>query len=135
MPSGSKVAKLVSMALGFLACATPRIQDSLAPGQYRTAARPHELCVPEVELVRSASGLNRPYREVASLSSVCYPGTPSVCERQLLDRACELRAHAVILTASQAGGTPPGGSVDSRIAQSAIAVRWVDPSAALSTGQ
>jgi hypothetical protein len=127
MLGSAKVAMGVSVALGLVACATPRLQDSLAPVQYRAAAKRHELCVPEVEVVRSASRVNRPYREVASLSAVCYPGAPSVCERQLLDRACELRANAIILTEAQAGGTPPGGSIDSRVSQSAVAVRWVAP--------
>lgn len=115
---------LVCVCLG---CATPRIDDALAPSQYRRAATAHELCAPEVELVRTPSLANRPYREVASLSATCYPGVPSVCERQLLDRACELRANAIILTESQAGGTPMGGTKDSRIAQSAIAVKWTAP--------
>jgi hypothetical protein len=121
------LSRILVLACITIGCATPRIEDALAPSQYRKAAKPHELCAPEVELVRAPSLAKRPYREVANLSATCYPGVPSVCERQLLDRACELRAHAIILTESQAGGTPMGGTKDSRVAQSAIAVKWTTP--------
>ncbi len=127
MPTPALLAALLAFVCAGVGCATPRLEDALAPRQYREAARPHELCAPEVELVRSASQVNRPYREVANLSATCYPGVPSVCERHLLDRACELRANAIILTETQAGGTPMGGAKDSRIARSAIAVRWTGP--------
>lgn len=107
---------------------TPRIQDSSARHDYRSALRSHELCAPEVELVRSIAQANRPYREVANLSAVCYPGVLSECERRLLERACELKADAIILTEAKAGGTPPGGATDSRVSHSALAVRWLQPS-------
>lgn len=118
---------LLLLCLGSASCATPRIEDALAPSQYREAAQPHALCTPEVELVRTPSLANRPYREVANLSATCYPGAPTVCERQLLDRACELRANAIILIESRADGTPIGGTKDSRVEKAAIAVKWTDP--------
>lgn len=107
--------------------ATPHIQDAPAPGQYMAAARPRPSCEPAVELVRSQAEANRPYREVASLSATCYPGVPTVCERKLLDRACELEANAVILIEPKGSGTPPGATSDSMVSRSAIAVRWTTP--------
>lgn len=113
-------------ASGCVPLGTPRLEDASAPGQYMAAAKPSKRCEPEVEVVRSRAGANRPYREVANLSANCYPGVLSECERQLLERACELRASAIILTEAQSGGSPPGGTTDSRVVRSAIAVRWTD---------
>jgi hypothetical protein len=81
-----------------------------------------------VEVVRSVAEANRPYREVANLSANCYPGVLSQCERRLLDRACELKADAIILTEAKAGGSSPGGTTDSRVVRSALAVRWTESS-------
>jgi hypothetical protein len=105
-----------------------RFEDSSAPREYQSALRSHEQCAPEVEVVRSVGEANRPYREVANLSANCYPGVLSECERRLVERACELKAHAIILTATKGGGTPLGGTTDSRVTRSALAVRWVEPS-------
>jgi hypothetical protein len=120
----------ILFGLGMASCiplGNGRPEDSTAPQEYRASMRPRELCAPEVELIRSASSANRPYREVASLSASCYPGVLSECERRLLDRACELKAQAIILTEGKAEGAPPGGTTDSRVVRSAIAVRWVEP--------
>ena len=111
-------------SFGTLPFGTPRIEDSSAPRQYVSATRPQARCEPLVELLRSVAQANRPYREVASLSANCYPGVPTECERLLLDRACQLRADAVILMESRSEGTPPGAAKDSRVSRSAIAVRW-----------
>lgn len=133
---GDKVRRRFGLtAFGFIlgvAGCTPlgfhRVQEATAPREYRAALRPHELCAPEVEVVRSVADANRPYREVANLSANCYPGVLSLCEQRLLDRACELNADAIILTEPKAGGTPPGGTTDSRVVRSALAVRWTEPS-------
>jgi hypothetical protein len=77
-------------------------------------------------LLRSGSELIRPYQEVATVSATCYPGTPRLCEQRLTQRACELKADAVILVESTAGGTPAGSSTQSQIAMSGRAVRWTE---------
>jgi hypothetical protein len=77
-----------------------------------------------VELLRSAAETRRPYRELASLSATCSPGARELCERRLLDRACQLHASAVILAPETAGGTPLGASTLSHISLSGRAVRW-----------
>lgn len=122
--------KIILFGSGTASCiplGNGRPEDSTAPQEYRASMQPRELCAPEVELVRSPSSANRPYREVASISASCYPGVLSECERRLLDRACELKAQAIILTDAKAEGAPPGGTTDSRVVRSAIAVRWLEP--------
>ena len=127
-PRAALLALLLAWVSGCLPFGTPRIEDASAPRQYASAARPHPRCEPMVELIRSVAQANRPYREVASLSANCYPGVPSECERQLLERACQLRAEAIILTDSKSEGTPPGATKDSRVSRHAIAVRWTSGS-------
>lgn len=120
------VLALVSTVSACLPFGFQRAADVSAPREYRSAMRAHELCAPEVELVPSVAQANRPYREVANLSANCYPGVISECERRLLERACELKAHAIILTEAKAGGASPGGTTDSRVVRSALAVRWTE---------
>jgi len=106
---------------------TPRDEDTAAPADaYQQTFGPRPQCDPMVELFRSASEARRPYREVSSLSATCSPGARELCERRLLERACELRASAVILSPDTPGGTPLGASISSRIAVSGRAVRWSD---------
>ncbi|HET9931038.1 MAG TPA: hypothetical protein VFQ35_10135 [Polyangiaceae bacterium] len=105
--------------------ATPRPQDAPAPRDYfHQAKAPSSTCEPRVEVLRSAAEALRPYREVATLSASCYPGTPRLCEDRLAQRACELKADAVILMEPTSGGTPPGSSGQSEISMSGRAVRW-----------
>jgi hypothetical protein len=107
---------------------TPRLQDSQAPRDYLAEAKPSkQSCDPPVELVRSPTDAQRPYREIASLSATCYPGAPTLCEQRLLQRACEHQADALILTESEPGGSPPGASGQSQISISGRAVRWTAP--------
>lgn len=107
--------------------ATPRIEDAPAPRDYlRQSAGPKRSCDALVEVVRSAGEVRRPYREIATLSASCYPGMPKVCEDRLTERACELKADAVILMPSVAGGTPPGASTQSEVSMSGRAVVWKD---------
>jgi hypothetical protein len=104
---------------------TPRNEDAPAPRdayEQVTGSRPS--CEPMVELLRSAAQTPRPYRELASLSATCSPGARELCERRLLERACQLRANAVILSPDTPGGTPPGASFLSQISVSGRAVRW-----------
>lgn len=105
--------------------ATPRPQDAPAPREYfrQTTEAPAQ-CDPPVEVLRSAAEANRPYREIATLSASCYPGTPRLCEDRLARRACERKADAIILMDSASGGTPPGSSGQSEISMSGRAVRW-----------
>jgi hypothetical protein len=121
---------LVCSLLGPSGCGyalTPRSVDAAAPGDaLEQAAGPRASCEPLVELLRSASAARRPYRELASLAATCSPGARELCERRLLERACELRASAVILSPDEPGGTPLGGSKLSRISVSGRAVRWSD---------
>jgi hypothetical protein len=106
---------------------TPHHEDVAAPGDaYQQALGPRPECEPMVELLRSPTLAQRPYRELASLSATCSPGSRELCERRLLDRACQLRASAVILTPDAGGGTPPGASTQSRISMSGRAVRWTE---------
>jgi hypothetical protein len=122
------LAALGALALGcasVLSSAT--LSDSGPPaGVYVAQAKPAKPCDPPVELVRSPGQEQRPFVEVASLSSTCYPGTPELCERTLLEHACEHRADAVILVPAQAGATPVGGP-QPQISMSGRAVRWTKP--------
>ncbi len=106
---------------------TPRNEDAAAPRDaYEQVTGPRPACNPLVELLRSPAEARRPYRELASLSATCSPGARELCERRLLERACELRASAVILSPETPGGTPLGASTLSRISVSGRAVRWSD---------
>ena len=103
------------------------LSDSGPPASvYVAQARPAKTCDPPVELVRAAGDAHRPYVTVASLSSTCYPGTPELCERLLLQHACEHQADAVILVPAQAGATPVGAP-QPQISMSGQAVRWTKP--------
>lgn len=123
---GSGLASIGLLAV--TACAVmglPRIEDSPAPREYYEQTTTAEsTCSPPVELLRSASEVVRPYREVATLSATCYPGTPRLCEQRLKERACELKAEAIILMAPTPGGTPSGASTQSQVSLSGRAVRW-----------
>jgi hypothetical protein len=116
---------LISAGVAVSCLATPRPEDASAPREFfHQAKRPRSSCEPAVEVVRSVAEANRPYREVATLSASCYPGTPRLCEDRLAERACELKADAVILMDPTSEGTPPGSSGQSEISMSGRAVRW-----------
>ncbi|HEY3665884.1 MAG TPA: hypothetical protein VGL19_07795 [Polyangiaceae bacterium] len=122
------LAALGALALGcasVLSSAT--LSDSGPPASiYVAQAKPAKPCDPPVELVRASDDVHRPYLEVASLSSTCYPGAPELCERVLLEHACEHQADAVILVPAQAGATPVGAP-QPQISMSGRAVRWTKP--------
>jgi hypothetical protein len=124
----SRRALLLTTGVLSLACVgTPRIEDAPAPRDYFRAAQPARRCAHRVELLRSAAEVQRPYRELASISASCYPGTPTVCENRLTERACDLQADAVILLPSAAGGTPLGASTQSQVSSNGKAVVWQVP--------
>jgi hypothetical protein len=122
------LAAVAVLALGcssLLSSAT--LSDSGPPaGIYVAEAKPAKLCDLPVELLRSSDEANRPFVEVASLSATCYPGTPELCERALLQHACEHQADAVILVPAQPGATP-AGAARPQISMSGRAVRWTEP--------
>lgn len=127
MRLGLKLACLVACLVNCGYGLTPRTEDAAAPGDaYRQVLGPRPSCEPMVELLRSSAEARRPYREVGSLSATCSPGARELCERRLLERACELQASAVILSPDEPDGTPLGASTSSRIAVSGRAVRWSD---------
>lgn len=110
-------------------CATPRIADQPAPRDtYRQLRQLHDKahCDHPVQVLRNHAEAVRPYRQIAALSATCSPGTPSVCEREMLDRACELGADAIILTPNSQRGTPWNASTRTLSTSSARAVRWTD---------
>jgi hypothetical protein len=133
-PSQGPRSKLAIVGAAWILSATaclgvvpPPVEDPAAfNDSYAQATSKPPACQPMVELLRSEGEARRPYREVANLSANCYPGTPQVCERRLLDRACELKADAVILKPAEPGGSPPGGSSQSRTSLGARAVRWTE---------
>jgi hypothetical protein len=122
------LAAVAALALGcssLLSSAT--LTDSAPPASvYVAEAKPAKPCHPPVELLSSSEAANRPYLEVASLSSTCYPGTPKLCERVLLQHACEHQADAVILVPAQPGATP-AGAAPAQMSMSGRAVRWTKP--------
>jgi hypothetical protein len=104
---------------------TPRLEDSSAPSDYVRGLLPHESkCHPEVPVLDADEVEGRAYDEISTISATCYPGAPGACKRTLADRACELKADAVILSEPVAGGSPPGASGQSQTSLSARAVRW-----------
>jgi hypothetical protein len=104
---------------------TPRLEDASAPPDYLRALRPHESkCHPEVPVLDADEVEGRASDEVSTISATCYPGAPEACKRTLADRACELKADAVILSEPVAGGSPPGASGQSQMSLSGRAVRW-----------
>ncbi|HEX3855207.1 MAG TPA: hypothetical protein VHW01_29795 [Polyangiaceae bacterium] len=122
---------LTAVAAPVLGCSTllssATLSDSAPPASiYVAEAKPAKPCDPPVELVHSQEEAHGPYLEVASLSATCYPGTPELCERVLLQHACEHQADAVILVPAQAGATP-AGNPQPQISMSGRAVRWTKP--------
>lgn len=112
---------------GCISVPTPRAEDASAPSDYFASSNVATTACPrEVELLRSAAEVRRPFRQLADLSATCYPGAPRVCENRLLARACELEADALVLSEATPGGTPPGASSQSRVSISGRAVRWSD---------
>jgi hypothetical protein len=129
MPAQTSLLLAVCAALA-LSCSSllssATLSDSGPPASvYVAQAKPAKPCDPPVELLRAAEDAHRPYVQVASLSSTCYPGTPELCERVLLEHACEHQADAVILVPAQAGATPVGAP-QPQISMSGQAVRWTE---------
>jgi hypothetical protein len=119
----------VAFAL-FFGCAgapalTPRLEDAAAPRDfYHSLVPPKPSCARAVPVLEPAEVGGRAFHEVSSISATCSPGSPSVCQEQLSERACELHADALIMDEPASGGTPPGASAQSAIALSARAVVW-----------
>ena len=130
---GLRLTFILALALAGSGCGgslldVPLTSDREAPPPreyFELAKRPTApACDPPIQIVRDAAETGRPYRELATISASCYPGTPAVCEARLKERACELHADAIILLEAQKGGSPPGASHQPQIVSSARAVRW-----------
>jgi hypothetical protein len=108
---------------------TPNTQDSAAPGdtivQLR-GANDRSRCSRHVQVVPPAVGAMRPFHSIASVSATCSPGTPSVCEQHLRERACELEGDAVILSDKVEQPAPTTGSTRALVARAGQVVRWLD---------
>jgi hypothetical protein len=106
---------------------TPRAEDASAPRDFYRALNPGKPgCKPAVSVLHENEVGDRKYHEVSRISATCYPGAPAVCRQTLSERACELKADALILSqAPEGGATPAGASGQSAISVSARAVNWV----------
>lgn len=117
------------LASGCMRMATPRIEDAAAPrdayAQIKRGTGESE-CDKQISLWRSEAEVVRHFEQVATISSTCSPGAPSVCEQHLRKRACELEADAVLLGESNSGSSPWGGSSRSLVSLSGRAIRWLD---------
>ena len=126
---------LASMWL--VGCITPRLitpepQDAPAPSDTLAQVRGvggHSRCAREVQVLSPALGAIRPFRAIASISATCSPGTPSVCEEHLRERACELEGDAVILSDKGYEPAPSTGATRSLVARAGRVVRWLDGAA------
>jgi hypothetical protein len=108
---------------------TPHVQDAHAPADFYEAnlhreSPPCDRAIALFPAAGAASG--RRYKEIASLSATCSPGSLELCEQRLKERACELKADAVIMTESTPGASPAGASGQSLVSKSGRAIRWVD---------
>lgn len=119
------------VALG-VACAgapvlTPRPEDASAPDDFFKAVNPRKSrCAPAVLVLRESEVGERKFHELSQISATCYPGAPSACRQTLSERACALKADALILSeAPEGGATPVGASGQSAISVSGRAVKWV----------
>jgi len=83
-------------------------------------------CARPIALFEAHAAPGRPSRQLADISTTCYPGSIELCERRLKERACALGADAVILTESQPGPNPAGGNRQFYVSRSGRAVRWED---------
>src|SRR3954454_10308406 len=92
---------IVLAALPLLGCwaATPRPEDAHAPRDFYAQIHPAESkCDRDIAMLPPGATPGRPYKEVASLSATCSPGSIELCERRLKERACELGADALVPT-------------------------------------
>jgi hypothetical protein len=95
-----------------------------APDFYKTVSEREAPCDHPVQLLPAGAVPGRPHREVASLSATCSPGSISLCERHLKERACALGADALLLTESEPGPNPAAKPGQSLVSRSARALRW-----------
>lgn len=123
------------IGLGFaeIACAcggatpalTPRLEDAAAPRDFYRSLNPDKpKCDPAPPILHQSEVGGRKYRELSALSATCSPGAPGACRRTLSDRACELKADALILDDVPEGPVPAGASGQSESSLSARAVTW-----------
>ena len=93
---------------GTLLGTTPRPQDSQAPRDFYASQlhREKPTCDKQVAILPAGASIGRAYKEVASLSATCSPGSPDICEQSLKNRACELAADAVIMSDRSPGPRP-----------------------------
>jgi len=112
-------------ALDGCGVATPRAQDAPAPLDfYKEATEKEKPCDRPVKVLPAGSSLGRPYREIASLSATCSPGSTELCERRLKERACELGADALLLSDAEPGPNPNNVPIQSLVSRNARALRW-----------
>jgi len=118
---------LLQLAPTLAACgvATPRVQDAPAPTDfYKQATEKEKPCDRPIQVLPAGSSLGRPYREMASLSATCSPGSTELCERRLKERACEMGADALLLGETEPGPNPNNVPIQSLVSRNARALQW-----------
>jgi hypothetical protein len=119
--------KLAIPVMALLAgCTLDRVEDSAAlrDSYKQLQAMPH--CEHPIEVVDAELTTLRAHRTIASLSATCSPGSPRVCKQSLLERACELKADALIIEDRPPSGGPWQGSDHTLKPMSARALLWTD---------
>ena len=118
---------VASLVVSACFATTPRPEDVPATREFLSVDTYKEKeCDHPVAVIPAAAPTGRPHRQLANISVTCYPGATWLCERRLKERACALGADAVILSDSEPGPNPAGGSRLSQISQNGRAVRWKD---------
>jgi len=126
-PHAAAAFGLLTVLGGLTGCQalSPRMEDSQAPIDfYRQISSSQKPCGHSVALIASGTTPTPPYDELSLISSTCSPGTPMLCDRILLETACELGADAVIVVRPKSGATPLGASALSQISKLGRAVRF-----------
>jgi hypothetical protein len=120
----------VATTVGVGACiaGTPRLQDAPAPRDFfKQVSEKEAPCARPVKLLPAGALPGRPYREIASLSATCSPGSIELCERRLKERACTLGADALLLSEGEPGANPAALPMQSLVSRSARALQWESP--------
>ena len=123
-PIAFLIASCLVLATGCWA-ATPRIEDAQAPRDFYAEINPSaSTCDREVLVFPAGAAPGRPFKELASLSATCSPGSIALCERRMKDRACELGADAVVLVDTEPGPNPATPARQRLTSRSGRAIRW-----------
>ncbi|HMI86770.1 MAG TPA: hypothetical protein VK550_21905 [Polyangiaceae bacterium] len=114
--------------LGSCIAGTPRLQDASAPRDfYKEVSEKEAACDRPVQLLPAGTLPGRRYRELASLSATCSPGSVELCDRRLKERACALGADAVLLGEGEPGASPAAIPMQSLVSRNARALKWQSP--------